>query len=105
MKLRIDGVLYDVEHRPPSEMDGEAGSVSTDKQVIRLSTDLGPQAEMYVLAHEITHSLLEWGGLACLLDEKMQEAICDALGAGWIRVIHENPGLVAAVAERFGFHE
>lgn len=56
------------------------GSFDTFERAIRLKTNLHEQARPAVFAHEVMHAIIYDSGLDQLIDNKMQEAICDAFG-------------------------
>ena len=72
---------------------------------IRIKPGLEPQAQLRCLAHEIVHFSLAWSGLSALLEEPMEEAICDALGSGIIELIRDNKPICNAIWETYAKQE
>lgn len=57
---------------------------------IKINSKLSDQVILNTLIHEISHQILALSGLSKLLDEKMEEAICEAIGTGISNVILTN---------------
>lgn len=70
--------------------------ISNSKQTIEIRDDAQGYARLLILGHEITHDILAWSGLSAIMSqhEGLEEAVCDAVSAGWIRFINENQPLI-----------
>jgi len=76
-----------------SDFDGRLllGNIDlNDPKISVVNTVRGKVAAM-VLWHEAIHGVLNYSGLATLLDEKTEEAIVEAVSNGIIQILRDNP--------------
>lgn len=74
------------------------GLINTTDQRIHIRDDARGWPFLYVLGHEVSHSMLCWTGMSAILtgydsEGNLEEAICDAFGKGIIEFIRENPAV------------
>jgi hypothetical protein len=60
---------------------GHCGSFAMDQREIRVHRKMPDCVQVTTLGHEIMHTVMEDSGLNNLVEDKLQEAICDAFGA------------------------
>lgn len=65
----------------PITLKGEEGAVGwwdADSRTVTISPTLERRLQWATLYHELTHAMLSDSGLDYLIDDKMQEALCEA---------------------------
>lgn len=77
-----------------SNNDGEIDIVKGD---LCLQPGMKPAHELAVLFHELTHALVV--PLKDLFTDGMEEAVADAVGAGFAEMLLRNPELVTYITE------
>jgi len=88
-KIRIGWVNYDVISDVNLNLEGASGQIRYLKDEIALMPNLAPQAQCFVLWHEIAHGILMAAGV-----EEHDEQTINVLAHGIIQVLRDNPDLV-----------
>jgi hypothetical protein len=77
--VNILGVEFEV---MSADLKDDCGESKASYRTIFIDEDIPEDTKTETLYHEITHMILAQSGAAELLDEKTEEAICQAMGAG-----------------------
>jgi hypothetical protein len=67
-----------VDHKP---LEDCLGQILFNTREVELAVGLHPATEWATYCHEMTHLVLHDSGLSNRLDERTEEAICDAFGS------------------------
>ena len=90
--IKILGHEYSVEFKKMrSEGDEtECGESDYLKAQIIINDSLSDPAKMNTLIHELSHQIFAISGITKLVPPEMEEAICEAMGCGFLTVLMEN---------------
>lgn len=100
VKSPIDGdiLLIDrhvaVDYVHPDDLDGNAGDAQWSEAKVRIAQGLKPPIERHVVMHELIHIIEDTYGIG------LKEAQVQALAAPMVRLIADNPNLVAYLARK-----
>jgi hypothetical protein len=89
------GFSLDIVHDLPDKQYGDSHS---GKRIIRLSNDQDLLAMQDTVIHELAHCILNLGGLAHVLGDAQEEAVCYAIGHGLSQILRDNPEIGAFLA-------
>lgn len=80
MKIKIMGVPIKIQQIPRKKIErDECGHYVPEHKVINIADDMGWEYRSRTVVHEITHAILDIGGVGPTLDDKVEEGICFAM--------------------------
>lgn len=68
----------------------ECGTCEPHLRTITLDSSLKPHVLAETFYHELVHAILAQSGVAEILDEKQEEAVAQAVGAGMAQFLRNN---------------
>ena len=71
MKIKVAGILYDVEYCSNEEMGGLIGTADFNKQLIRINKDHTEQTQEIAAVHELLHIISDAYGIG-LTEEQIK---------------------------------
>jgi hypothetical protein len=82
----------------PNLPDKQYGDSHAGRREIRVSNDQDLIAMQDTVCHELAHCILNLGGLAHVLGDAQEEAVCYAIGHGLSQILRDNPEIGAFLA-------
>ena len=71
MKIKVAGILYDVEYCSNEEMGGLIGSADFNRQLIRINNEHTEQTQEIAVVHELLHIISDAYGIG-LTEEQIK---------------------------------
>ena len=96
-QIRIGSLAFSIRSVPRLANDNDErvdGYLDHSKGLILLDDDLGEDARLATLLHEIVHEKVE---IQC--GHVLSEGLIDAIAFGWLEVMRENPDLVRMITK------
>lgn len=92
-QIKILGRMYKVEFVELPDTDGEPtfGESCNYNRYIKINSNIkDDELILDTFIHEIAHQILKLCGITQLMQEDLEEAICEAIGAGLCSVLVDN---------------
>jgi hypothetical protein len=89
------GFSLDIVQNLPDKQYGHSNSGTRE---IKVSNEQDLIAMQDTVVHELAHCILNLGGLAHVLGDAQEEAVCYAIGHGLSQILRDNPEIGAFLA-------